>query len=464
MWQLQSSNLRRRSYRRLEIANALNRHLNLAQSHGDPVQKSEALYLFVYRTVANCEEPDDASVCRRYAEFEESVLSDRSKINISRLITLWMVLATSRRVGLSKFDESTHAGVIDRIIEELSQDDNRRSTYFEVALRYQPMRLVRGAAPSDVLAESKSLLEGAAGIAGVDFSVLTALFDIAEDFIEEPFFDEVAELLYRRIKEEEGARTLAPSLLKRGRKLSESGRHYDAITQMTRALTCLRGAQDRLDFIATCLELAQEYYAVEFIWASRCLCRMALSLSFDAYYGDGVLTPAMFAACRMLKKFELMSGNLQGAIQLLALERFVREYFPEAPSDSDEDLNFDYMVGAGIVGLSEEELRAAIGLPEFLEDVGLSNASLMAKLACRLRRRSCRRVRKPGRDMICRLGELVKRLAGLSGPRLFPLVDDLVLGTRIVYCLIEVETLLLGNATRLAALSSAALRAFWQRL
>lgn len=103
------------------------------------------------------------------------MLSDKSKINISRLITLWMVLATRHRVGLSKFDESAHADVIDRIIEELSQDGNRRSTYFEVALRYQPMRLVRGAAPSDVLAESKSLLESAAGIAGVDFSVLTAL-------------------------------------------------------------------------------------------------------------------------------------------------------------------------------------------------------------------------------------------------------------------------------------------------
>lgn len=298
-----------------EITNALNRHLNLAQDHGDLVQKSEALYLFVYRTVANCEEPDDTSVCRRYAEFEEAVLSDKSKINISRLITLWMVLATRHRVGLSKFDESAHADVIDRIIEELSQDENRRSTYFEVALRYQPMRLVRGAAPSDVLAESKSLLESAAGIASVDFSVLTALFDISDDFVEEPLFDQVAELLYWRTKEEEGARTLAPSLLKRGRKLSESGRHYDAITQMTRALTCLRGAQDRLDFIAACLELAQECYNVEFIWASRCLCRMALSLSFDAYYGDGVLTPAMLVSCHMLKNFELRSGNLQGAVR-----------------------------------------------------------------------------------------------------------------------------------------------------
>ena len=426
-----------------EIANALNRHLNLAQSHGDPVQKAEALYLFVYRTVANCEEPDDASVCRRYAEFEKAVLSDKSKINISRLITLWMVFATRRRIGLSKFDESAHAEVIDRIIEELSQDGNRRSTYFEVALRYQPMRLVRGAAPSDVLAESKSLLESAADIAGVDFSVLTDLFDISDDFVEEPLFDQVAELLYRRTKEEEGARTLAPSLLKRGRKLSESGRHYDAITQMTRALTCLRGAQDRLDFIATCFELAQECYDVEFIWASRCLCRMALSLSFDAYYGDGVLTPAMLASCHMLKKFELMSGNLQGAVRLLVLEHFVRELFPEAPSDSDEDLNFDQMVGVGIVGLSEEELRAAIGLPEFLKDVGLSNASLMAMLAFgHYDEKAAEEFENPEEiDRFCL--ENYERLAESSGfPKVFSLglVDNLVLSTRIVGCLIEVET------------------------
>lgn len=426
-----------------EIANALNRHLNLAQSHGDPVHKAEALYLFLYRTVANCEEPDDASVCCRYAEFEKAVLSDKSKINISRLITLWVVFATRRRIGLSKFDESAHADVIDRIIEDLSQDGNRRSTYFEVALCYQPMRLVRGAAPSDVLAESKSLLEGAAGVAGVDFSVLAALFNISDDFVEEPLFDKVAELLYRRTKEEEGARALAPSLLKRGRKLSESGRHYDAITQMTRALTCLRGAQDRLDFIAACLELAQECYDVEFIWASRCLCRMALSLSFDAYYGDGVLTPAMLASCHMLKNFELMSGNLQGAVRLLVLERFVRKFFPEAPSNSDEDLNFDQMVGVGIVGLSEEELRAAIGLPEFLEDVGLSNASLMAMLAFgHYDEKSAEEFESPEEvDRFCL--ENYERLAESSGfPKVFSLglVDELVLSTRIVGCLIEVET------------------------
>lgn len=212
---------------------------------------------------------------------------------------------------------------------------------------------------------------------------------------------------------------------------------------MTRALTCLRGAQDRLDFIAACLELAQECYNVEFIWASRCLCRMALSLSFDAYYGDGVLTPAMLVSCHMLKNFELRSGNLQGAVRLLILERFVREFFPEAPSDSDGDLNFDQMVGVGIVGLSEEELRAAIGLPEFLEDVGLSNASLMAMLAFgHYDEKAAEEFENPEEiDRFCL--ENYERLAESSGfPKVFSLglVDELVLSTRIVGCLIEVET------------------------
>lgn len=426
-----------------EIANALKRHLSLAQSHGDSVQRAEALYLFVYRMVANCEEPNDESVCSKFVEFEETVLADKSKINISRLITLWMVLSARSCAGLSKFDKSAHADVIDRIVEELSRDENRRSTYYEVALRYQPMRLVRGATPSEILAESKSLLESAEGVAGVDFGVLADFFDISNVFVEEPLFDEVAELLYRRTKEEEGARALAPSLLKRARKLSESGRHYDAITQMTRALICLRGAQDRLDFIVACLELAQECHAVEFMWESRCLCRMALSLSFDAYYGDGVLTPAMLAACRMLKNFELISGNLQGAIRLLALEHFVRGFFPGAPLDSDEDLNFDYMVGVGIVGMSEEELRAATGLPEFLEDVGLSNASLMAKLA--FGHYDEEAVKEFGSleeiDRFCL--ENYERLAESPDfPKVFSLgfADGLVLSARVVGCLIEVET------------------------
>lgn len=189
---------------------------------------------------------------------------------------------------------------------------------------------------------------------------------------------------------------------------------------------------------------------------------MALSLSFDAYYGDGVLTPAMLVSCHMLKNFELRSGNLQGAVRLLVLERFVREFFPEAPSDSDGDLNFDQMVGVGIVGLSEEELRAAIGLPEFLEDVGLSNASLMAMLAFgHYDEKAAEEFENPEEiDRFCL--ENYERLAESSGfPKVFSLglVDDLYSARASSGCSSRWRHLLLGKAMRPAALSSAALRA-----
>lgn len=95
------------------------------------------------------------------------------------------------------------------------------------------------------------------------------------------------------------------------------------------------------------------------------------------------------------------------------------------------------------MGLSEEELRAAIGLPEFLEDVGLSNASLMAMLAFgHYDEKAAEEFENPEEiDRFCL--ENYERLAESPGfPKVFSLglVDELVLSTRVVGCLVEVET------------------------
>lgn len=364
------------------IEGYLERHYRLAKKYGNPIDIAKSVYLYAYRVATYYDEFDMNLYYSKYLELESIALENRSKFIIEELITLWTILY-SQAIQNQADDRTSevncikHAETLMEIENELAESGNREVAAIEVSMRMIPVRLMTGEEPEKLLKRVIELLEKSKSYRTVDCEILVEMFKVPDVFDECDLLDTAMELLFGRVRDDEGANELAPSLFARGVTLEQAGRIEKAIGMYTRAAICIRSGDDKINLVKTLLRLSFCYEEIGLRWFSRSSCCLALNLGIDSYFGDSYLFSPMVHACNRLKYLELSSGRLPSAIKLDNLESYLSSLFPESERLTDDTELFNEFLAMCSLLIDPEELRNSTKLSSQLHNMGYPYAAQM---------------------------------------------------------------------------------------
>lgn len=368
------------------IEGYLKRHYGYAKKYGDTVEFARAVYLYAYRIAAYYSEFEMDLFYQRYIELESLALDNRSKFIIELLITLWTILnvqsiQNSSDAKFSEIDCNKHAEVLKQIERELTEVGDRESVATEISMRLIPVRLILGEDSQELLEKVIELVDRSKKYSNIDCGIIVEMFKTPDMFDECDLLDEAMELMFERVRDDEGASALAPSLFSRGVSLEKAGRAEKAIGMYTRTAICIRGGDDKSNLVKTLLRLSSCYEKIGLYWFARNACCLALNIGIDTYYGSGYLFNSMVYACNRLKYFELGFGRLPVAIKLDNLELYLASLFSKVEYPVEDAELFSQSLAMGSLLIDPGELRASDKLSSCLDRVGYPYAAQMIDYA-----------------------------------------------------------------------------------
>lgn len=198
-------------------------------------------------------------------------------------------------------------------------------------------------------------------------------------------FEEVVESLEKR----RGERAGAGLLVERGRQKLKSGKHYEAISLLGRALDRYSQREHRVELIGCLTSLSDAYTRAGLDWAARCCALSVTERCFAFFREDGTLFPPSLSAVNGLVTAELKLGRIPHLLMGMELEDVLATQLALSDERRGDQLEHrrmtEGMLGISFLSSSIEQLRHMAAIPESLEamDLVIPKALLLYALGYR---------------------------------------------------------------------------------
>lgn len=323
-----------------------------------------------------------------YGAVEECAKESRNSHELQLLTNLWFLLHSS--VKRNELDEKNakyeeRKDTLKKSLERLGKEENRPSTSLQAMTLLAQVQLTEKLSCKepidDILRELESLVHGCEGLAGYPLEPLAeTLTELSRVLEGTPAYDRLFETIVEVTSKRDGEISAARMLLKRGGQQLEVDRPYGAIRSLGRALRRLYKHETRQESVRALYLCGCAYERIGLLWAARGTMLSAASLATDELWKYEQVTPLQAACYRRLKWLELQLGRLPQTLEWHRTDIAVRQALIDKGYDGSKlfegDLEFDLTLGIILLKTDFWDLKRLSNLPEVLEDLGLTYASM----------------------------------------------------------------------------------------
>lgn len=222
----------------------------------------------------------------------------------------------------------------------------------------------------------KRIVEKSQNLVGYPFEKVFDLFHEMDDVFDEVIeYEDLIDCLIENSTKRDGEIQGAIKYLKRGFKRLESGKPYQAITFIGKALSGLYKEETSDAIIIGLRAMSSAYEAVGLLWAARASALFASSLLIDDFWKHDHLNEQQIKSFMRLCWLELKLGRLGQALQWYELVQVVQSRIGKQVISDNECMNLDGYISHLLLNTKLNDLKQLECIPNALNRLGLYNSS-----------------------------------------------------------------------------------------
>lgn len=222
-----------------------------------------------------------------YTCLEQIAVKEKTVYLFEKIITLWINLNTlAMDTGEHNYDIQKHKDVIDSLYNYLISDCNKKNRTLVARAAYQLVRPFCGESIDAIVETYIDIVNQSQNSLEVSISQINKIVSHIPIFQEATRYDELFELLVRRISEEEEHAAASRMLAKRAHDLAEK-EPYKALGYFSRALMGFYNEANTEHLTAVLFEMANCFEQIGLFWAARSYYFYVLTYCFNQYMLKG---------------------------------------------------------------------------------------------------------------------------------------------------------------------------------
>ena len=358
-----------------KILGLLERYKRLVNEYGTTIDKANAYYECAWTMFWWYE--DDETFYSYYLLLEDVVQKEKTIHLFEHLVALFTILRNLKpKTDRLRIDLVKHKKVLDEIYMELSSDKSRPNRAKSAKLAYQSIRLLYGERVDDIVSTYIEILQDSQYSLDLNISRISEFITRIPVFQEAKRYEELFELLLKRISKEEEKSVASLMLAQRGHSFVEVN-PYKAISFFSRALSGFFTEANTTFLMQVLVELATCFEKIGLYWSARNYYYYVLTYCIAQYLTKGEVSPFFFVSAFQLKWLELQQGRVLYSTELSLLERIGSALYPKNIDEKDD--HYEMFLAYPLFQSSFEKIKQLRKFPAYLEKIGLSLAAAVCR-------------------------------------------------------------------------------------
>ena len=358
-----------------KILGLLERYKRLVNKYGTTIDTANAYYECAWTMFWWY--GDDESFYSYYLLLEEVVLKEKSPHLFEKLVTLFTILhnfkpKTTRLI----IDLAKHKKVLDEIYVELSSDKSRPNRAKSAKLAYQSIRLLYGEQIDNIVSTYIEILQDSQYSLDINISQISEYITRIPIFQEAKRYEELFELLLKRISKEEEKSVASLMLAQHGHSFVEVD-PYKAISFFSRALLGFYTETNTAFLMQVLVEIAACFEKIGLYWAARNYYYYVLTYCIAQYLNKGEVSPFFFVSAFQLKWLELQQGRILYSTEMSLLERIGSALYPKKIDEKDD--HYEMFLAYPLFQSPFEKIIKLRKFPAYLEKTDLYLAAVVCR-------------------------------------------------------------------------------------
>jgi hypothetical protein len=430
---------------RVEIDGLFLRADRLASDPEQPRQRLRIAYNYAWTVIFwfnDCRQLNSI-----YDTVESYGLNSDQVEEVELVQNLWMVLLSQVRRGVlsgadAKLDSRREAlvAVLKTLAADITRPNNalQAKTCLTVLSIQSALETGDPSALEGVCRNFNQIATDAERLGDYPFERLAKLVKVlGEVGAESAEFDTLFETIVNTLEKRRGETAGAGLLRDHGFQRLEANRPYEAISLLGRALERFVKREHRDDLIFCMMGLSEAYVMAGLLWAARSCALFAAERCLAYYREEGKLVRFSLSALEQLTSIEVRLGRIAHALMAMELEAVLAPQLSLAEDRRERRAEHgqvtEAMLGIALLSSSLDQLREMDGLPEALEELGLSipKGFLLYSLGYRdeLRNEGFSADKWSNAD----IDEFMKRALGQPGRLQMPARPQIEIGRSVTY-------------------------------
>lgn len=331
---------------------------------------------------------DYATFDRCYLEVEKLAVGTENSHELELLHNLWLVGDATRRRGdlaISPGESKRREDTLSQELDRLAKVKGRPSA----VLQARTLRIMQEFylhicdqhhdKANTTLKKLKGLVRSCEGLVGFPLEPLVqSLTEVAKFLGDLPAYDDVFETIVEVTRKRDGDISAAQLLIQRGTAQLETGKPYDAIRTLGRALIQLFKHESRADLVHALGLCGAAYEDVGLFWAARGTMLNAASVATSDFWTYSDVTSLQAACFSRLKWIEARLGRVPHSLAWHEVDVTIRNVLVKRGYDPRYvwrgEAPYNALLGGLLLGCDIAHLRKLTQMPATFEHLSLDGA------------------------------------------------------------------------------------------
>ena len=311
-----------------------------------------------------------------YFELLEKMLwEDRKIYYFERYTALWINVYSLHASGDLIIDIKKHNNVVDSLFQEFISEKDKPNTVMRAKLAYQHIRFLRGESVDSIVETYISIVRESETSLEIDVSQIKEIVTRLPMFQNATRYEELFELLLKRLSKEKEQTVVSIMLAKRGSSLINSP--TKALGYFNRALMGFYNESNTDNLIRVVLQIAMCFEKLGLFWAARNYYYYVFSYCLNQYEDKGVVSPALRISAHLLKWIEWQLGRIMYSAEMSYYEKIALSIDP-TEIDGDDD-HFELLLAMLLFKSDFSLIKQTKRLPGYLDSKGLEFTSIASR-------------------------------------------------------------------------------------